>query len=179
MGSRKLPRSLRLLRAVRTVIHGHSDEGTGVRSHFVYLGIGGSGCPDHRVIDKLCEVTPHVHAAMGRLLWRQTSGLNALTPAEHEVLSLMLDHKTNKEIARLLGKSSATVRNQLHAIFKKLNVRSRGAAIMRVRNLQFGGRVQHGATPYGAMPYLVKAGAQTPPNTPLRLIRRTGLPIDP
>ncbi|MBV8134348.1 MAG: response regulator transcription factor [Deltaproteobacteria bacterium] len=37
-------------------------------------------------------------------------------------------------MATILGKSDATVRNQLHGIFRKLRVRSRTAALGRLKD---------------------------------------------
>lgn len=52
-----------------------------------------------------------------------------LTPAELSVVECLRAYKSNKEIAAILGKSPATVRNQLYSIFRKLNVRNRAEAI--------------------------------------------------
>jgi HD-GYP domain-containing protein (c-di-GMP phosphodiesterase class II) len=53
-----------------------------------------------------------------------------LTEREVEVLRLVAQGKTNKEIAQALGSSPKTVDNQLQSIFKKLNVQTRGAATL-------------------------------------------------
>lgn len=53
-----------------------------------------------------------------------------LTPREMEVMRLVARGKTNEEIAKPLGLSLGVVRNQLSAIFSKLNVDSRTGAVI-------------------------------------------------
>src|SRR5262245_61582284 len=59
----------------------------------------------------------------------------ALTPRELEIVSLMTQGLSNKEIARQLRIQNATVKNHIHSILGKLQVRRRGqvAASMRTR----------------------------------------------
>ena len=52
-----------------------------------------------------------------------------LTAAEAEVMRWLAAGKTNVQIGELRGRSAATVRNQLHSIFIKLGVASRGEAV--------------------------------------------------
>lgn len=52
-----------------------------------------------------------------------------LTPAEAEVMHWLAAGKTNLQIGALRGRSAATVRNQLHSIFTKLGVATRGEAV--------------------------------------------------
>ncbi|HEX6703719.1 MAG TPA: alpha/beta fold hydrolase [Albitalea sp.] len=58
----------------------------------------------------------------------------ALTPAERDVLQLVALGLDNAAIARQLGKSEKTVRNQVSSIFDKLGVRTRAQAIVHVRD---------------------------------------------
>jgi DNA-binding NarL/FixJ family response regulator len=51
---------------------------------------------------------------------------SALTRREHQVLAHLSDGLTNKEIARLLGLSAATVKNHVHNILTKTRIRRRG-----------------------------------------------------
>ena len=48
-----------------------------------------------------------------------------LTRAEREVTALVLEGRSNEQIARARGTSVSTVANQLQAIFEKLNVSGR------------------------------------------------------
>ena len=48
-----------------------------------------------------------------------------LSPAEAKVVAQLSRGLTNKEIARALGKSPATIKNQLVNVYRKLGVHSR------------------------------------------------------
>jgi pimeloyl-ACP methyl ester carboxylesterase/DNA-binding CsgD family transcriptional regulator len=54
----------------------------------------------------------------------------ALTPAEREVLQLVVQGLDNRAIADRLHKSEKTVRNQVSSVFDKLGVRTRAEAIV-------------------------------------------------
>lgn len=55
--------------------------------------------------------------------------IDRLTPAEADVMRWLAAGKTNLQIGELRGRSAATVRNQLHSIFTKLGVATRGEAV--------------------------------------------------
>jgi DNA-binding CsgD family transcriptional regulator len=55
-----------------------------------------------------------------------------LTAREREVLRLVADGRTNREVARSLWISPLTVRRHLENTFEKLGVRSRAAAVASV-----------------------------------------------
>lgn len=61
------------------------------------------------------------------------SGDNPLTDREHEVLSLMADGKSTKEIANHLFLTTGTVRNYISVILDKLDVSNRIEAIMQFK----------------------------------------------
>jgi len=63
-----------------------------------------------------------------------TASEAALTPAERDVLRGVAQGLDNAAIARQLGKSEKTVRNQVSSIFDKLGVRTRAEAIVHVRD---------------------------------------------
>lgn len=52
---------------------------------------------------------------------------SSLTPAERQVAVMAAEGAAYKTIAKVLGKSPATVRNQLHAVYRKLDVANRTA----------------------------------------------------
>jgi DNA-binding CsgD family transcriptional regulator len=54
--------------------------------------------------------------------------IESLTPRELEVLELMAEAKSSKEVADALGISMRTVEGHLLLIFRKLGVRNRTAA---------------------------------------------------
>ena len=58
---------------------------------------------------------------------------NPLTEREHEVLMLLAEGKSTKEISSMLYLSNGTVRNYISAILDKLNVGNRIEAIKRFR----------------------------------------------
>ena len=56
-----------------------------------------------------------------------------LTMRERQILSLVEQGLSNKEIARALGIELATVKNHVHRVLEKLNVSRRGQAAARAR----------------------------------------------
>lgn len=56
-----------------------------------------------------------------------------LTPREREIVALIGEGLSNKEIAARLTIEVATVKNHVHNILEKLDVRRRGEAVARVR----------------------------------------------
>src|SRR5687768_11431420 len=63
-----------------------------------------------------------------RVMRQSLSELNALTDREREVLNLLAQGLTNKEIAEKLVITTNTVKRHLKAIFEKLDVHTRSAA---------------------------------------------------
>ena len=59
-----------------------------------------------------------------------------LTPRERQILNLIAQGLTNQAIAERLVLSPKTVRNQVSTIFSKMQVASRGEAIMKARELR-------------------------------------------
>jgi DNA-binding NarL/FixJ family response regulator len=83
---------------------------------------------------------PHVlgallpgHAILPTDLMRRltSDGGDSLTRREHEILALLTDGLTNFQISARLGLSENTVKYYLKAIYQKLDVGSRGAAIAK------------------------------------------------
>ena len=60
----------------------------------------------------------------------EAARVDALTEREHDVLRLMARGSTNSEIAAALFVSEPTVKSHVGAIFSKLGVRDRAAAIV-------------------------------------------------
>jgi len=73
----------------------------------------------------------------------------ALTRREHQVLSLVVEGLSNKEVGRALQICDATVKNHVHNILDKLQVHRRGevAARFRSRQLRFTGFVDRTTAP--------------------------------
>ena len=59
--------------------------------------------------------------------------LSNLSSRESDVLALVEQGRSNKEIARQLAISTATVKHRMHNILQKLQVGRRGQAAARVR----------------------------------------------
>ena len=62
-------------------------------------------------------------------------GLDGLTDKQREVLDLLIEHKTSKEIARLLGISPHTVDQRIFFAKEKLGAASRNEAAAAYRRL--------------------------------------------
>lgn len=71
----------------------------------------------------------------GRLMGRMRDPGQTLTPREAEVLRLVADGLTNREIARRLTLTEATVKSHLVHVFTKLDVGSRTAAVAKATEL--------------------------------------------
>ena len=67
-----------------------------------------------------------------RLAYASLSELSALTEREREVLELLAQGLTNKEIAEKLVITTNTVKRHLKAVFEKLDVHTRSAATAKV-----------------------------------------------
>jgi DNA-binding NarL/FixJ family response regulator len=107
--------------------------------------------PRNACVEEMCEVLrralrdevfcdPKVSGGLLReLRRRQATGAPAsepgdeLTRREREVLRLLGRRMSNKEIARQLCLSTATVKNHVHAILTKLNVHARSEALARLQ----------------------------------------------
>ena len=101
-------------------------------------------CPDTKLVAfALDEIDTGVFAcaaAMFRRLAdflreaRPQASLPPLTVRESEILALAEEGRSNKEIARDLTISCATVKNHMHNILQKLQVSRRGQAVARLRS---------------------------------------------
>ena len=84
------------------------------------------------------HVSPGLAAQMLRVMQtREAEGpqpIDDLTKREEDILKGVVAGKSNKEIARDLGVSDKTVRNQITGIFAKLGVSSRQEAILKMQN---------------------------------------------
>src|SRR3984893_8233283 len=88
-------------------------------------------------IEGRMHCAPHIAAAMfnrltGFLPEPRPPPLPSLTSRESEILALVELGRSNKDIARELTISSATVKNHMHNILQKLQVSRRGQAAARL-----------------------------------------------
>ena len=77
----------------------------------------------------LNAATGYVELGLLDMAWDE---LNSLTEREHEVLDLLAQGLTNKEIAEKLVITTNTVKRHLKAIFEKRGVHTRSAATAKV-----------------------------------------------
>ena len=59
-------------------------------------------------------------------------GLEVLTPRENEVLKLVVEGRTNKEIGKELGVTEVTVKKHMQSILAKLDATSRAGAVAKI-----------------------------------------------
>ena len=82
---------------------------------------------------------PRIAAALVRRLnevgvRRGGAGQPTVSPKEAQVLPLLEQGLTNKEIAQRLGVEESTIKNHVHNILRKFGVHQRGQAVERYRN---------------------------------------------
>ena len=81
--------------------------------------------------------TERAREELARIPIKRASG-SALTPAESRVAELVVEGKTNHEVAQALFVSEKTVEANLTRIYRKLDVRSRSALAARMREREAG-----------------------------------------
>ena len=64
-------------------------------------------------------------AAITSFTCRSIRPLSGLSPREREIAGLFASGMTNKQVARALGTSPSTVRNQVVRIYEKLGISSK------------------------------------------------------
>lgn len=67
--------------------------------------------------------------------WLPQVSLPSLTPREEQVLGLLGQGHSNKEIAKLIGVSPETVKDHVERVYQKLDVRDRLGAVRRATEL--------------------------------------------
>ncbi len=88
-----------------------------------------------RYLARLPEEVIRAHPYLRRLFSEPTASL--LTDREREVLSLIADGASNREVAEILVVSIGTVKKHLNNIFKKMEAQNRSQAVARARNLGY------------------------------------------
>jgi DNA-binding CsgD family transcriptional regulator len=95
---------------------------------FFFRGPGRAFSERDRAV--LTLLRPHLHEAL-QDAERRRHPVPRLTPRQWELLRLVAGGRTNMQIARRLGISEGTVRSHLEAIYTRLGVSSRTAAVAR------------------------------------------------
>ena len=89
------------------------------------------GAPSEEILSAIRRVSKGLvyiaQYAAERLV--ESAYLERLTERELEILELLVEAKSNKEIAAALGIGEGTIKTHVHNILAKLNVRDRAAAI--------------------------------------------------
>lgn len=114
----------------RLAIHGQIDLSSQMASYFSFAGVDPT-MPEHKLRNHLSLIAPHIHRAFV-LVPDTTSEVrptSRLTEVERELLIWLASGRSNADIAAVRGRSLATVRNQLHALYTKLNVSGRAEAV--------------------------------------------------
>ena len=96
-------------------------------ARFFELARGPGGNFDERDRSFLSLLRPHLARLRSR--WERRPRLPSLTARELDVLALVAQGLTNREISRRLFISPATVRTHLEHVYAKLGVRSRAGAV--------------------------------------------------
>lgn len=116
------------------------DAGGQTGTYFSFADIPGTLTSRHAF--KLEVLLPYLHQAVTRIVHRRSAPFDAparvaspLTKRERQILQLVATGMSNRAIAERLSRSELTVQNHVHAIFKKLGVRNRAAAVAHCRDL--------------------------------------------
>ncbi len=113
---------------IAPLLAGDADAPIGALGVFATDG----GQPPASDWDKKVLVLLARHAALAALNARRQALLRRLSPREREVFDLMVAGLSNKAIAQTLVISPNTVKRHLRAIFDKLEVNSRAAAVAKI-----------------------------------------------
>jgi transcriptional regulator EpsA len=132
--SRKEKDEARLLGVTNFASHGCLDIAGKGGTYVSFSNLPGMLAGQHA--HKLELVMPYLHQALTRVFHNASTGVGdvasrcaQLTKREREILSLMTIGLSNRAIAARLFRSELTVQNHAHAIFRKLGVNSRAAAV--------------------------------------------------
>ena len=133
--------------AGRIAMHGQIDISARMATHFCLAGVGRDD-PIETLRHRLRLVTPHLHAAFLSIP-SSAAGAPAdatLTALQRDLLHWLAAGHSNAQIAALRGRSPATVRNQLHALYRKIGVGSRAEAVAFASRLRRPGTEELSAT---------------------------------
>lgn len=92
--------------------------------------------PEYRFVGNRISASATAVGEMLFLRAQEKSAVESLTPAELTVSSLVADGLSYKHIAKVLGLSPATVRNELHSVYVKLGVNNKVALAQCIREMR-------------------------------------------
>jgi LuxR family maltose regulon positive regulatory protein len=102
------------------------------REHLAVARRAASRLPDAPLLARWIAETTASLSALGTAL---TAAGAVLTPAELRVLHALPSHRTYREIGESFVVSGNTIKSQAHAVYRKLGVASRSAAVRRAIEL--------------------------------------------
>jgi DNA-binding CsgD family transcriptional regulator len=114
----------------RFAVHGQIDISAAMATYFSFAGVD-PAMLEIELLHRLRLIAPHLHAAfvsIPRVNVDQCPS-SRLTSIEQEMVVWLASGRSNAEIARIRGRSAATIRNQLHALYVKLGVSCRAEAV--------------------------------------------------
>lgn len=116
--------------------HGHLAPDATVQAWFGFCRVADLGPRTGKLLELLL---PAMAATYARVSWRAGAGEKRLgrllTRREIQVLELVRDGRSNREIADCLGLSTMTAKNHVQNIRHKLKARTRGQAAMEAAQL--------------------------------------------
>lgn len=117
----------------RLAMHGQVDVSAKSGSHFAFTGAG-EHVTDERLKFLLRLIAPHLHAALtsipgGEAADEALHQPSRLMAVERDLVAWLAAGRSTAQIAQIRGRSGATVRNQLHALYRKLGVTNRAEAV--------------------------------------------------
>lgn len=119
--------------------YGQADFPGVTGTYFWFANVAERTTPKHgRILE---FIVPHLHAALTRLaIENKRAGRRTpvprLTPKELEILQLIYEGNSNKDISEALAISLMTVKNHTKNIYTKMQVKSRSEAIVKGIELQ-------------------------------------------
>ncbi len=126
-------------RITNFVAYGQADFPGVTGTYFWFANVAERAEPRHgRILE---FVVPHLHAALTRVaIENKRAGRRTpaprLTPKELEVLQLIYEGNSNKDISDALSISLMTVKNHTKNLYTKMQVKSRSEAIVKGIELQ-------------------------------------------
>ncbi len=112
-------------REVAAAIPGARFETLDTRNHIPLAG--------EPAFERFCD------AVAGHVREHATAGAPDLTPGDRDLLELVARGLDNLQIAAHMGRSDKTVRNAMSRLYGRLGVEGRPQAVVRARELEFGG----------------------------------------
>ena len=100
--------------------------------------LGDRFVPEHRLGEQLSADEAVAAACSRRPSWRPSAGWGSLTNAERDVVALVAEGLTNREVGERLLISRRTVQTHLSHVFAKLGVRSRTELATRASYIESG-----------------------------------------